>query len=665
MASRPASVPGGAGMTTPAPSGADPVVPTQRPDISGLPATSMRFRKVWVFFANTASGVPEVHRGQIQRLDKPSGNYAIRFTDGDLMLLPLSGDQAPLWGMGDPPALNDLVLSPETAQIARTSRHSRGDLGTPSGVAVLPTSECVSTALPTPASIPVVDSSSVATPTEPSGAVVPTPAVPPPVVTPSGAADVASSPSLSVAPSASATSVVASATTPTLATLFDATAPAQFTPGNLGRSVATSSVTSVANVSSRRSRLSATAPASSTATAAFVASNLSVGPSERDLEGRSDYLYSVDPSLSRSAGLSQLDSSFQLSLGRDRHLATAPDLVPVDTPAAAGPAFSPGDPVWYSRPSGQPRAALVVAVHRDDGLPYYSISVEGSPTVRDTEGSNLRLRLDSPSLPPRHRSGSSTTPPPVSAFADGDAVWFSRPHCDDAAAIVTAVRSDGDKPFYSVSILGSANGCDADCTQLRPRSSSDGRVNNPVVASSVPTTSVALGFTAARSAASEGGWSGSTVPPGAAPFGSSITDSTGSLPEAPPRQSAFSWSYDTLAQLHSALCGARSSDGSRCRSAALVHPDDDSSALPSCRHHHPLVARCGQPTADGVCLRARPCGTRHDFTTVDPLALAVDQRRASVIIAVDRAMCSRHPDATPSAAVTRHNYVYLCFRLGD
>ena len=54
----------------------------------------------------------------------------------------------------------------------------------------------------------------------------------------------------------------------------------------------------------------------------------------------------------------------------------------------------------------------MVAVHRVDGLPYYSISVEGSPTVRDTEGSNLSLRLDPPCVP--------SLAPPTAAFVDGN-----------------------------------------------------------------------------------------------------------------------------------------------------------------------------------------------------------------------------------------------------
>ena len=636
MASRPiggpAALTGGTGFTTPAPSGVAPVAPTPRPDISGVPIASLKFLKIWVLFANTSSGTPELHSGFIQRLDKRSGNYAIRFADGELVHLPLSGGDAPLWGIGETPALQDLVLSPETARIALAARQAHDDLGPPSGSADLFASASVSTA--------------------PSGAVSAASAAPTTVDSPSGAAGPTA---LSVSASASAALSTTPAPVPLLAPAaspYGVTALSSSAPFDRRRAAA-AAVSSVAGPSSLRARLPAGASAPATATAALVASNLSVGSSELDLEDRSSYLYSVDPSFSHAAGLTHLDSSFQLSLDRDHALAVARDRVPVHPPEFAVKTFSPGDPVWYCRPSsdhsGHPQAALIVAVHNDDGAPYFSVSVEGSATVRDTEASSLS-----------HRRGSSAAPLSAPAFADGDAVWFSRPSCDDAPAIVTAVHLDGGNPSYSVSILGSANVRDTDCTQLRPRLSSDGRVSSPLVVSSapaeIPAASVALGFTAARSAASEGGWSGSTVPPGSAPCDDSA-DSTGSLPDAPPRQSALSWSYDKLAQLHSALCGARIADGSPCRSAAIVHPDDDSSALPSCRHHHPLVARCGQPTADGVCLRARPCGTRHDFTTVDPLALAVDQRRASVIVSVDRALCARSPQAAPAAAVTRHSYV--------
>ena len=240
-------------------------------------------------------------------------------------------------------------------------------------------------------------------------------------------------------------------------------------------------------------------------------------------------------------------------------------------------------------------------------------------------------------------------------------MWFSRPSCDDAPAVITAVHLDHGERYYSISILGSANVCEADGTQLRFRLSSEGHVNDPLPVSAasaaIPPAPVALGFTAARSAASEGGWSGSTVPPGSAARDASVDDSARARPAAPPRQSIRSWTCDRLTQLHSALCGARIADGSPCGAAALVHPGDEASALPSCRHHHPLVDRCGQPTSSGVCLRARPCGARHDFTTVDPLALAVDQRRASVIVSVNRVLCARSPQAAPAATVKRHNYV--------
>ena len=171
MASPPVSLPGGTGVTTPAPSGADPAAPTPRPDIAGVPIASLKFRKIWVLFANTESGTPEVHRGHIQRLDKRSGGYSVRFADGDQVILPLSGDQAPLWGMGDPPALCDLVLSPDSVRIARASRHAHDDLGSPSGSTDLPASASVSSALSAPVFVPVVERSSVATPSASSGAV--------------------------------------------------------------------------------------------------------------------------------------------------------------------------------------------------------------------------------------------------------------------------------------------------------------------------------------------------------------------------------------------------------------------------------------------------------------------------------------------------------------
>ena len=89
----------------------------------------------------------------------------------------------------------------------------------------------------------------------------------------------------------------------------------------------------------------------------------------------------------------------------------ARDHVPVCPLEFAVKTFSPGDLVWYCRPSsdssGRPQAAVIVAVHDDDGAPYFSISVEGSASVRDTEASCLHRR-DSP--------GASL---PTPAFADG------------------------------------------------------------------------------------------------------------------------------------------------------------------------------------------------------------------------------------------------------
>ena len=454
MASPPVSLPGGTGVVTPAPSGAVFAVPTPRPDIAGVPLASLKFRKIWVLFANTDSGTPEIHSGFIQRLDKRSGLYAIKFADGELVHLPLSGADAPLWGMGDTPALQDLILSPETAHIARASRRAHDDLGPPSGPADLSASASVFTA---PSDAMSTASAASTTVDSPSGVAAPTASVSAPA---SAVLSTAPAPVPLLAPAAPTRGVTAlSSSAP-----FDR------------RRAAAATVSSVAGPSPRRARLPAGASAPATAAAALVASNLSVGSSELDLEDRSSYLYSVDPSFSHAAGLQHLDSSFQLSLDRDHALAVAQDRAPVHPPEFAVETFSPGDPVWYCRPSrdcsGHPQEALIVAVHNDDGAPYFSVSVEGSATVRDTEASSLS-----------HRRVSSAAPLPAPAFADGDAVWFSRPACDDAPAIVTAVHFDGANPSYSVSILGSANVHDTDCSQLRPRLSSDGRVSSPLVVS--------------------------------------------------------------------------------------------------------------------------------------------------------------------------------------